>query len=177
MAGRRPKPTSLKKLGGNPGKRALNERELTPKVEAPEMPPGLSAIARKEWVSIVPVLLLLGVLSRIDGKALAAYCHAYARWHEAELRVREFGIVIEEPVLWRNPAGKPEVIGYRHKKNPACNISESALKTMKSFLIEFGMTPASRARLNVEKPGDNDEDSFDKFLKRNSKQNDGKLVN
>jgi P27 family predicted phage terminase small subunit len=144
--GRRPLPTAVKKLRGNPGKRALNPQEPKPSGIAPEMPSDLPELAQIEWNAIVPLLLQLGVLSQIDGKALAAYCHAYARWMQAECEVRRYGIVVKEPVLLM---GKPT--GYeRHKKNPAVTISETAMKIMKSFLIEFGLTPASRSKLHIE---------------------------
>lgn len=177
MAGRRPKPTKLKKLAGNPGKRELNKKEPAPESTEPTMPPNLGELAQEEWKSIVAGLRPLGILSSIDGKALAAYCHEYSRWVEAELRVKKFGIVIEEPVFWKDNAGKPKVIAYRHKKNPACNVSEEALKTMKSYLIEFGMTPAARSRLRVEKPGGEKTDPIDKFLNRSGKSNESQRVN
>ena len=43
MAGRKPKPTALKKLEGNPGKRKLNTKEPIP---AKGMPSVLSGICR-----------------------------------------------------------------------------------------------------------------------------------
>lgn len=92
------------------------------------------------------MLRQLGVLSEIDGKALGAYCAAFARWVEAEREISQYGIVIREPVLLQG-----EETGYvRHKKNPAVNISHEAMKLMKSFLVEFGMTPAARSRIHVE---------------------------
>jgi P27 family predicted phage terminase small subunit len=45
-----------------------------------------------------------------------------------------------------------EVIAFITKKNPAVAIANEQLKTMKSYLVEFGMTPSSRSKLHVEKP-------------------------
>lgn len=42
MAGRRPKPTHLKVVTGNPGKRKLNDKEPTPAREIPSPPEHLS---------------------------------------------------------------------------------------------------------------------------------------
>jgi len=135
------------------------------------MPKDLSKAAAKEWRSILPQLRLLGVLSQIDSKALAAYCHSFARWMEAEREVERLGIVVEEPILM---LGEPT--GYvRYKKNPAVTISESAMKLMKSFLIEFGMTPSSRSRVRIEKPP-TEEDPMDAFLK-GAQPMDSKRVN
>ncbi|HEY0701256.1 MAG TPA: phage terminase small subunit P27 family [Candidatus Acidoferrales bacterium] len=123
------------------------------------MPVGLSKVAAAEWNSILPELRQLGVLSSIDGKALAAYCHSYARWFEAEEKVKQFGIVVEEPILLM---GIPTDY-CRLKKNPAVTISETSMKIMKSFLVEFGMTPSSRSRVRIEKP--TEADPIDEFLK------------
>ena len=49
MRGRRPKPTHLKLITGNPGKRAINLREPKPVPKMPEPPTALSAEARQEW--------------------------------------------------------------------------------------------------------------------------------
>ena len=47
--GRKPKPTALKVLEGNPGKRPLNELEPKPKKQAPSCPSWLEPEAKKEW--------------------------------------------------------------------------------------------------------------------------------
>jgi P27 family predicted phage terminase small subunit len=126
--------------------------------------PKLSAEARREWKRIVPELLRLGVLTVVDGKALASYCHAFARWQEAEKDIKKFGLVVEEPVLMKID---DELIdsGYiRLKRNPAVGISFEAQKVMKSFLVEFGLTPASRSRIRVEKPAE--ADPFENYMDR-----------
>ena len=158
-SGRRPLPTAVKRARGNPGKRKLNDAEPQPLLGEPEMPEDLPAAAAEEWKRIVPELRTLGVLAKIDRAALAAYCHAYARWFEAEKHVVERGIVIEEPILLMGVATDY----VRLKKNPAVTISETATKIMKSFLVEFGMTPSSRSRVRIEKPVE--EDPMDTFLK------------
>ncbi len=163
MAGRRPLPTNLKKLRGNPGKRKLNEAEPEVEQKPPEMPPDLPELAQKEWASIVPKLMQLHVLSDVDGKALAAYCFAYARWHEAEKEIGRLGIIVDEPIMG-GTAEYREIVGYKYKRNPAVTISHDALKLMKSYLIEFGLTPAARTRLRIERP--KQADPMDEYLRR-----------
>jgi P27 family predicted phage terminase small subunit len=150
-SGRRPLPTAVKNLRGNPGKRQPNNAEPTAVAGVPPMPK-LSREAAREWKRIVPELLRLGVLTVVDGKALAGYCHAFARWQEAEKEIKKFGLVVEEPVLMKID---DELIdsGYvRLKRNPAVAISFEAQKVMKSFLVEFGLTPASRSRIHTKEP-------------------------
>lgn len=49
MAGRKPKPTTLKKLEGNPGKRKLNTKEPVPTKGMPDCPKWLLPGAKEEW--------------------------------------------------------------------------------------------------------------------------------
>ena len=158
-SGRRPLPTAVKKLRGNAGKQKLNDAEPKPPQGDPEMPPDLPKAAAAEWKRIIPELRMLGVLSTIDRAALAAYCHAFARWFQAEREVKRYGITVREPILHLGA----RTAYVRIKKNPAVTISEGAMKLMKAFLVEFGMTPSSRSRVRIAPP--TDEDPLDSFLK------------
>jgi len=159
--GRRPLPTEVKKLRGNPGKRKLPKDEPKPKISDPIMPAGLSELAEKEWNDILPILREMKVLTEADGKALAAYCHNFSRWMQAETELARLGIIVEEAIMG-GPVEHREVVGYKYKRNPANSISNDAQKLMKSFLIEFGLTPASRAKLRIEKPSE--PDPFEAYL-------------
>ena len=55
--GRKPIPTALKRLAGNPGKRPLTAREPKTERKAPKCPRTLDAEARKEWRRVVKLLL------------------------------------------------------------------------------------------------------------------------
>src|SRR3990172_1616378 len=84
MAGRKPKPSALKRLQGNPGHRKLNRAEHMPDATVPDCPDWLRDEAKAEWERVVFALHECGILTNIDRAALAAYCQAYARWREAE---------------------------------------------------------------------------------------------
>jgi phage terminase small subunit len=60
MRGRRPKPTRMKILTGNPGKRRLNENEPKPEPSVPDCPSELGPVARQEWDRLVAQWLLCG---------------------------------------------------------------------------------------------------------------------
>lgn len=157
------KPTALKLLTGNPGHRPLNLDEPKPDAGEPEMPRGMSPLARKEWRSIVPELLKLGVLSKIDGKALGAYCEAYAMWVKAHAEVKKYGLTIPSKAITKSG----EVVTTGYKRNPAVGIMNDALKIMKSYLGEFGLTPASRSRIKADKPAESD--PFADYLNANKR--------
>ena len=82
--GRKPTPTAIKELEGNPGKRKINEAEPKPEKKAPPCPKWLEPEAKKEWRRLSKQLEQIGVLTEVDQAAFASYCQAYARWKEAE---------------------------------------------------------------------------------------------
>ena len=66
MAGRKPKPTAVKKLEGNPGKRKLNTKEANPGKGMPDCPAWLLPEAKIEWIRLSEKLNQMGVLTEID---------------------------------------------------------------------------------------------------------------
>ena len=93
MRGRKPKPTTLKVLAGNPGHRALNDREPPAPDDAPEPPDCLDAEGQAEWHRVTACLRQMGLLTAADRTALMAYCLAYSRWLQAEKQVQKFGTI------------------------------------------------------------------------------------
>lgn len=143
MRGRKNTPTELKKLKGNPGKRALNEKEPQPDVEIPDCPEHLTGEAQKEWVRITGELKKLGVIANIDRAALAAYCMAWLDFVYASRMVDEEGEVITS-----EKGGK--------YMNPWVGIKTSAMDRLVRIGAEFGLTPASRTKLKVDIPSEED---------------------
>ena len=56
MAGRKPKPTAVKKLEGNPGKRKLNVKKPVPAKGIPACPDGLNTEADRLQLNVSRVL-------------------------------------------------------------------------------------------------------------------------
>lgn len=158
MAGPPPKPTHLKLITGNPGRRPLNKKEPRPAAGVPTVPAHLSAEAKAEWRRISATLGKLGLLTGVDRSALAAYCQAYADWIEAEDHVRDEGKVTLTPVVtetreFKNGTKVTKESGGYPIQNPWLAIRNRALDTMRQFLTEFGMTPASRSKISIEGDG------------------------
>ena len=146
VAGRRPIPTALKLLRGNPGHRPLNDREPAPKAKLPKVPEYLSDVAKQEWRRTGRRLAALGLVTEIDGTALAAYCVAFARWVDAEKQIQQSGTVIK--------------VGKMLQVSPYLAIANKAMAQMCRLLGDFGMTPSSRSRVKAEKDnGINDEEA------------------
>lgn len=151
MAGRPPKPTALKKLSGNPGKRKLNHDPEFGSLNSMSVPRHLSREARREWHRVVKELDAAGLLTTVDRTALAAYCQAYANWVEAEQHLQEEGRVMVFP------SGYSQI-------SPWATVAKNALAEMKAFMTEFGMTPSSRSRIHVDKA--EQEDPFEAFVRK-----------
>jgi P27 family predicted phage terminase small subunit len=138
------KPTALKELAGNPGKRALNNQEPKPASEIPVCPPHLKGVARTEWTRITKELHALGILSLVDRAALVAYCTAWADYVQACKKVEKEGAVAIS-----DKGGMYQ--------NPWVGIKNSSMDRLVRISSEFGMTPASRTRVKVDKPTEEDE--------------------
>lgn len=145
MRGRKPKPTHLKLVTGNPGKRRLNRAE--PKLEAggvPQPPAELSSDARNEWRRVARQLHQAGLLAGLDRAALAAYCQAYARWRAAE---RALAVMAEKDPVTAGLLIKTS--NGNAIQNPLVGIANKAAAAMVRFAAEFGMTPSARSRIEV----------------------------
>lgn len=122
-----PKPTTLRVLEGNRAKRPLRKEPKPPPI-APEPPDWLDEEARTEWNRVVPDLESMGLLSRIDRSALAAYCSVWSKYVVAETMVSD---------------------DWRH------GVATARLRDqLRAFITEFGMSPVARARISVPQKTD-----------------------
>ena len=151
MRGRKPTPTAIKKLEGNPGKRPLNDNEPKPMQKTPPCPKWLTPEAKKEWRRLASGLTRMGVLTDVDMASFAGYCQAYARWRENEEFISKNGSLV------RTPSGYWQQV-------PQVSIAQQYLKQMERFAEQFGLTPASRSRIIAEGSGDNSTDEMEKLL-------------
>jgi P27 family predicted phage terminase small subunit len=136
MRGRKPKPTALKLVDGNPGRRPIRGSEPKPPATRPTCPAHLSPTAKAEWKRLAGALSEIGLLTQIDRTVLAAYCQAYGRWVEAERRLAE------TPPLLKTPAGYVQV-------SPWVTISNKQVELMTRLMAELGLTPSARSRLAI----------------------------
>ena len=142
--GRKPKPTALKILEGNPGKRPINGSEPVPPKGGLKCPTWLLPEAKKEWKRLAASLEAMGVLTMVDLTAFAGYCQAYARWKEAEEFISRHGTIVKTPS------------GY-WQQVPQVSIAQTYLKIMHKFCEQFGLTPSARSRIIAEKASENDD--------------------
>lgn len=136
----KPRPTKMKLLEGNPGRRPIPSGEPQPPVsfKVPAPPKHLSKSAKKEWKDISKKLHRLGLLTEIDYSALALYCQSYGRWVDAEEKLLQTSMVV------KTSNGNPI-------HNPYLSIANTAMRDCHTYLTEFGMTPSSRSKVTATK--------------------------
>ena len=152
MAGRKPKPTAVKKLEGNQGKRKLNTKEPVPGKGMPDCPKWLLPEAKEEWNRLCEKLNQMGVLTEIDRAAFAAYCQSYARWKEAQEHINSEGATYETENGMQRP-------------NPYVAICNTEQRLMLSAASEFGLTPSARSKIMAASSANkNDVDEMEALL-------------
>lgn len=136
MRGRKPTPTHLKLLRGNPSHRPLNENEA--EVEPGAEPPSwLTEEALAYWGPTAEKLEKAGLLSVIDADALALYCDSVATYVEATKQIKKLGRLV------KSPSGYP-------MQSPWLAIQNKSKEQMMKLQLEFGMTQSSRSRINAK---------------------------
>jgi P27 family predicted phage terminase small subunit len=136
MAGRKPKPTALKELTGNPGKRPLNRREPKPPRGPLDPPDHLSPEAAAKWHELAASFDQLGLLTTIDRVAFEGYCEVWARWCRAKKVVAAEGLTYS--------TGNGLI-----RKRPEVQIAAECERLMRQMAAEFGATPSSRSRVQM----------------------------
>lgn len=133
--GRKPLPTAVKKLRGNPGKRPLNKHEPKPKSKVKRPYKLGKGLQRKFWDEHAEDLERLQILTSIDAAAFRLMAEHYAFAVQAAQELREEGLTVQ---------GREGP-----KKNPKAQIFKDNSLAFKSFATEFGMTPSARVRLTL----------------------------
>jgi P27 family predicted phage terminase small subunit len=157
-SGRKPTPTALKLVKGNPGKRALNKREPRVKLSQPSAPSFLNDDAKAEWSRVAGTLFDVGLMTELDRAALAAYCQAYGRWAEAERALARMAAKDEA-----NRALMVKTVGGNAIQNPLVGIANKAKADMVKYAIEFGMTPSARSKVIAGDPDAKDDPAQEFF--------------
>lgn len=141
-AGRPRKPTNLKVIEGNRGKRGHSSQEPDPDYLNDLTPPDwMPEVAKAVWNELAPQLRNARLLTRCDVVALEQACVAIAQYRLSVRRVGEELIKVRQPTD-ENPAGSEMI-------NPWLLVQSMAHKQAMALLREFGMTPAARSRVVV----------------------------
>ena len=141
--GRPPKSLQEKQLSGA---RIRSDRDEESQVAnaavdlgLPPCPVWLNKKAKKHWDTLGPVLVQAGLLSVVDGDVFGLHCDNVAAYGEAMERLQEL-----DKWVGKTPNGFEVQSAWLQIRN---KLQEQMIKTAR----EFGLTPASRSGVKVDK--------------------------
>lgn len=168
MAGRRPKPTALRLVEGNPGKRAVNKREPKPKRHIPSCPSHLRDSGKVAWGRLSVLLDRMAVLTEADSFALERLADCYTDILECRELIkrdgRTYSSVTTRTVSEEGEETTVQEIKSLLKANPAVAMLRAADAQFKSYLVEFGLTPAARTKVNANADDETPKDPLQEFF-------------
>jgi P27 family predicted phage terminase small subunit len=147
MRGRKPVPTTLRELHGNPRKVSMPKFEPKPSGDLSDPPDWLSDGQLENWAYAL-THAPAGLLKRIDRGALVAWVVAEDLHRQAAIAQSKVGLLVR--VKTKATAGKDDP-GVP-TASPYINIINQQAKIMLKAASELGFTPVSRPRIGAGAP-------------------------
>jgi P27 family predicted phage terminase small subunit len=156
MRGRKPTPTALRVLRGNPGKRRIPANEPQPPIKMPTKPDYVTGEAAEIWQRIVPQFVVMGTTADVDCEILASYCVSAAMAADATRKINRHGAIVKNERTG-------EVL-----TNPYVAVRRRCVAEIAKLGVLLGLGPAERARIGANldrKPViDQREDIIDRYF-------------
>lgn len=157
--GRRNKPAALRLLENQ----RFGEKDITePRVEvkAPSAPKWLTKKAKYYWKHIGARLAQHNLITKLDREAFAIFCQSYADWIELEVQKHKLPYTYYE---------SPNGCLLPH---PLFAQAEKMKKSTARALVEFGLSPTSRAGLTIF---EGEKDPYEEWRKMKDKRKVGRV--
>jgi P27 family predicted phage terminase small subunit len=136
VAGRKPKPSWLKIVTGNPGHRPINRDEPTPVGDIVDPPTWFDDAQRAEWKEAIAAAPP-GLLKQLDKSMLVVWVCAKVMHAFAAQQISKYGQLIKTPVT-----GAP-------MQSPYVSILNRQAGVMMRAAAEMGFSPSSRSRVSI----------------------------
>lgn len=138
--GRKPLPTVVKELNGNPGKRPLNKSEPKPDGSLKTAPGSLTPAQVVIWKNVLKIAPK-GLLTPVDSSVVERFCIALDSLKKANAALAARGaLTIDED-------GKTKIA-------PEVHIISKMDAVLRGCTSALGFDPSSRSRLHLEDPRD-----------------------
>ncbi len=160
------KPTAQKVLTGTfRPDRAKNEPRPASTSSVPRCPSSLGRHGKRLWRKLAPRLHRSDLLTEVDELSLELLCVAYDNYKRALelLDPRDEIFALEDPDLASGLLSRGSKGQLR--RHPAVDVALSWFSAVRSLLVEFGMTPASRGRIGLPHK-EPEEDPLSELLER-----------
>ena len=155
MRGRKPKPTHLRLVEGNRGRRPVNQFEPKPQGNLID-PPGWFTPAQVHVWAYAIASAPAGLLKFLDRETLGVWCIACELWERAITAQAQIDSSATLPLLTRTPDG------YLVQSPYLPIINKQAMIMLKAA-TELGFTPSARSRISLEDDG-GQKDASAKYL-------------
>jgi P27 family predicted phage terminase small subunit len=157
---RRPKPLEQRIGEGNPGKRPLPDAPERVAGE-PVMPAHYKGHAQDCWHYYAEILRQRGQLSMESRLSFEGLCECYAEWRELHDDVRKNGRVQRVRTVasarTKDADGSDES-EYLERQRPQVSMLADADRRLKAWLVEFGLTDASRGKVSAKEKSKTEDD-------------------
>lgn len=159
--GRRARPVELLVLGGKKHltkketrERREGEARIRPRADAVRCPKWLDAEGRREWRKIVGALQGLNLLTNVDVTALAVYCCQVSDHVALTRRIQtETHVEILDDSGEPKQVPNPQLEEWREERRKIARV-------IRGYLTEFGLSPATRAKLALPPKDNKPKDRF-----------------
>ncbi|CAB4220429.1 COG3747 Phage terminase, small subunit [uncultured Caudovirales phage] len=139
LRGPPPKPTALKLLEGNPGRRRLSTSEPQPRrLTQIEPPENLEEEGKLVFRALSQELINCGLLTAIDAEPLLRYVKLLLEYKHADAEIKGKFVLPVKDKLGQFAYFLP---------NPWVGVRDRAMDRLLRLEKEFGMTPSSRVRM------------------------------
>ena len=159
MRGRKPKPTHLRLITGNAGKRRINKHEPKPSGHLTEPPDWFTPAQIETWrhaIANAPA----GLLRKLDRGVLTVWTVAATLHQEAASKLNDSSLLVRGPARQADLFGGEPVPRGAPVPNPFLSILHKQANIMMRAAEQLGFSPASRARVEISTPDEDDGDQF-----------------
>lgn len=155
MRGRKPKPTVMKLVQGNPGRRPINKDEPKPPSMDAACPAELTdPVSQREWAETIVPAIERGQITSAERVMAIAHCELWATWRSQIT----------------DAARHPHVVATGANNyptpNPARGMANKTLQLLLKVDAELGLTPTSRTRVSASAPSTTVASPLARFLKK-----------
>lgn len=159
MRGRKPKPTHLRLIAGNAGKRKINRNEPKPRAALTEPPDWFNDEQREAWQYAIDNAPS-GLLFKLDRSILVVWVVAEGIHREATEQLAQTGLLVRNrprqvDMFGDAPAPRGAIV-----PSPLLGIMYKQANIMMRAAEQLGFSPMARSRVEVNAPAEDDEGRF-----------------
>lgn len=146
MRGRKKLPTQLRIIEGNRSHRPIPTNEPKPDARLPRCPKHLDDEGKRAYYRLAHYLHDLGIMADIYRDFLAAAAQGYSNWVEISEKLK---LPNQPPYFLIEQKTRKDgtLYGGHPFANPLLRLQRHALEQMKTFGIEFGLSPSAMTRI------------------------------